>query len=454
MKKVSVLCMIMVFVSMFLKEVGADFNDLYAVTIVPTLLLLIFSIYFYARGMQRNISVICFLISIFFMAGKFDYEIFYRSLEKSAGMVSIFAVLPLLTFPIENGKYSEAINDYMKKFKKRNNGIFVILVIFHLILTIILNIPAMTIIQEVIKNNKFSKNYLTRLYTAGYSFYMVFSPYDGIVNMILLMAGVRYYEYFLYALSMGIFIIFLSLVLLKTNDRDSKKVFENSGTQDSEKISSKSKMKIYQLSVNIFILILITVCCSYVLKSLNNMFVTSFIILCYSLIWSFQTCTFDEYKMQFKNYVEKVTKFGNILVFLISTNCLGEILKYTSLSVFMEKQFLKIMILPEYFIIEILIVITVLLSLTGVHMIIPITSMAMIIKPEFLNISSPAFVLLLLVCWISGMSISPFVPFTAMVADTIDEKITNVTFKHNKWYVILVMLAAPMIILILNKLLA
>lgn len=454
MKKISIISMIIIFINLFLKEIYLKFNNIYPLIIIPALVILIFSIYFYAQGIQRNISIICFSISAILMMYKFDYNILYTSLEKSTGMIAIFTVLPLLTFPIEQGNYSEAINNYITKIEKKRSGVFVILVIFHLILTIILNIPAMTIIQKIIEKNRFSKNYLTRLYTAGYSFYMVFSPYDGIVNMVLLMTAVKYYEYFLYALNMGIFIIIISIILLKITDKTIPEISENLKEKKIKPVSKNDLKKIKQLLINILILILITIYSSYAFKSFNSMFIISFIILIYSLVWSFQTCTFKEYKSQFKSYINKATKFGSILVFLISTNCLGEILKYTSLSRYMEKGFLKIIFLPEYFIIEVLIIITVLLSLAGIHMIIPVTSMAMIIKPEFLKISPPAFALLLLICWISGMSISPFVPFSAMVAETIDEKITTVTFKYNRYFVVVVMITAPIIILFLNNILS
>ena len=457
MKKLSVICMGIIFINIFLKEFFSNFYSFYPQITMLSMGILIGTIYFYAKGLQRNISVVCFSVSIFLMIyNRFDCGILYKSLEKSVGMILIFLVLPLLTFSIEKGKYSEAMNEYIKKFDRKSNKIFVVLVIFHLILTIILNIPAMMIIQKIIEKNKFGKNYLTRLYTAGYSFYMVFSPYDGIVNLVLLMVGVRYYEYFIYALTMGAFIIIFSLVLLKITDKNGLEIMKEIGGNKkncSEMLLENGKRKVFQLLKHISILLGITVLSSYIFKNANNMMIISLVILFYSIIWSFQICNFKEYISQFEGYSEKVTKFSTILVFLISTNCLGEILKYTQLSEYMEIGFSKIIFLPEYFIMEILIGITVLMSLLGVHMIIPVTSMAMIIKPEFLNISAPAFVLLLLVCWVSGMCVSPFVPFSAMVAETIDDRIINVTFKYNKWYMVMILLFSPAVILVLNNLL-
>lgn len=448
MKKISVICMIIIFLSVFFNELIFEFQKLYPIFVVSAVGIIIFSTYFYAKGMQRNISILCFFISAFIIFQNPNFSILYISLEKSVGIISIFIVLPLLTFAIEKGNYSEAIEKYIGKFERESSSIFIILIIFHLILTIILNITSMTIIQKIIDKNNFSKNYLTRLYTAGNSFYMIFSPYDGIVNLVLIMVSVKYYEYFLYALSVGILIILLSVILLKITDKD------QNYKKETVKVSKKDKNKIYQLMLNIIILILITVYSSYKFKISNSMLSIAVIILLYSIIWSFQTCNFKEYKTQFKDYIENTAKYGNILIFLISTNCLGELLKYTPISAYVEKGFLKIMFLPEIFIIEILLVLTVILSIAGVHMIIPVTSMAMIIKPEFLNISPPGFVLLLLICWISGMSISPFVPFTAMLSETINEKITSITFKYNKWFVFLILVTAPAVILFLDKILS
>ncbi|WP_428865068.1 hypothetical protein [Clostridium sediminicola] len=81
-----------------------------------------------------------------------------------------------------------------------------------------------------------------------------------------------------------------------------------------------------------------------------------------------------------------------------------------------------------------------------------ITTLALTITPGIIGLSNVAFALTLLTCWYIAMSISPFVPFAVIVADTIGEKTVNVTFKYNLKYAITMLFAAPIIILLVNYL--
>lgn len=449
MKKIFFGAMVFIFLCVFLKEFFIGFENFYPYFISLGLGILIFSVYFFAKGMQRSISLLCFTISLLLLSQHFDTKLLYKSLEKSVGIICIFTVIPLLTFPIEKGDYSHSIKNFVSRFSKNNKFIFTILSLFHWILTIILNIPSIPIMQEIIQKNNFSKKYLTRMYTAGYCCFMIFSPYDGLLNMILIMYSVKHYQYFPYALLICLFIVGLSSVLLSFYEKE----VEEEKNQIIQKLSSFDKKKIFSLVGNIIFLIFVTILGDYMFTFKNPMLFISLIVVGYSLFWSFQNANFQEYKTQFKSYIERTTNFGTIIVFLISTNCLGEIIQNTSIGEIIEKGFLKIMFLPSYFLILTLILFTVALALVGVHMLIPVAAILMIVKPEFLGIAPASYPLVVMCCWISAMSISPFVPFPAVVAQTIDEDILKVTFKYNKIYSILLILLCPAMILLLNKIL-
>ncbi|WP_339061330.1 hypothetical protein [Tepidibacillus marianensis] len=79
-------------------------------------------------------------------------------------------------------------------------------------------------------------------------------------------------------------------------------------------------------------------------------------------------------------------------------------------------------------------------------MMITVPALALTVSPELIGISNVAFAVMLLTCWYASMSISPFVPFAVVVGNSIVEKPTSVTFKHNLRFFILVLFLSPIVI--------
>lgn len=446
MKKIFFMSMIYIFLNAFFVEFFKDFKSLYSNFILLGFLFLIFSGYFFAKGIPKNISIFCFSLSflLLFLNKPFNFNLLYKCFDKSVGIICIFTVLPLLTFPIEKGNYSLSIRNFISQFNKNNKVILIFLILFHWILTIVLNISSILLMQEIIRENNFSKKYLTRMYTAGYCCFMIFSPFDGLLNMVLSMYSIKYYQYFSHAFFILLFILILSIVLVVFSEKETE-----SSPLSKNPLSPYDKKKVLSLIGNILFLISLTILGDYLFVFESPMLLISLIVFTYSLIWSSYNFHNKEFKIQCKSYIEKATNFGTIIIFLISTNCLGEIIKNTSLGVFIANNFSKLIFLPNYLLMFSLIFLTVILALIGVHMLIPITTIIMIIKPEFLGLSPISYPLFIMCCWISAMCISPFVPFSAVVAEAIKEDIFIVTWKYNKNFTLLLILLCPFIILLI-----
>ncbi|MDN5323784.1 MAG: hypothetical protein PWQ67_2238 [Clostridia bacterium] len=447
MKKIYFFSMYFIFVLVYLNEFFNLNQNNFAILVSVGICFLLVSSLTMTRGFQLYVSIISLTLGhIILFKYNLGFNVWYSSLIKSIGIPVLFVVIPMISFPIKHGQYLKSVEDYVASKSEKPIFLFALLAITHLSLTIPLNIGSIPTMQKLLEKIKFPKEYLAHLYTAGYSSYMVFSPYDGVVNMVLLFTSLTYSEYFLSGLSMVILIIMVSAFFLKI---DNKLLQQLNNTLSSIRSSGNDK-KMYELLFHIFVLIFLAFLGESFIPFSNQLYIIAVIIIIYSTFWGFFLNALDKYRDELKKYCKNLLDFKSFIPFLISTGFLGSMISFTPLKDNIGSILLSLNSLPLYFIIQFFILLTIVLSLCGVHMMITVTTLALTITPEFIGLSNVAFALTLLTCWYIAMSISPFVPFTIIVADTIKEKPLNVTFKYNLKFSFIMLFIAPIIILLIN----
>ncbi|NLT94905.1 MAG: hypothetical protein GXW85_05120 [Clostridia bacterium] len=402
------------------------------------------------KGFQLYVSLISLAVGHFLLYKyHLGFDVWYESLMKGLGMPVLFVVIPLISFPIKYGDYLGAIESFVKTKSKKPGFLFSFLAVTHLVLSIALDIGSIPVLQNILKQVKFPKKFLALLYAAGYSSFIAFSPYNPLVIMVLLFSSVTYSEYFFTGLAMVALIILVTTVLVKAD----KKLLEEFQTNLSfSGQNNRSHKKAYELLVNIFFLIGLASICGKILPLSNVLYTITIIIVVYSMVWGLLLKVLDKYKSEFRGYSENFLSFKGFLPFLISANFLGSIVSFTPIKESIEDMVLILNHLPTYFVILFFIVLTMLLSAIGVHMMITVTTYAMTITPGLIGLSNTAFAVTLLTCWFMAMLISPFVPYNMVVAETIDEKPLNIVLKYNLKFCLVMLVFAPLLILGLNYL--
>jgi len=402
------------------------------------------------KGFQLYVSLISLAVGHFLLYKyHLGFDVWYESLMKGLGMPILFVVIPLISFPIKYGNYLGAIESFVKDKSEKPGFLFSFLAVTHLVLSIALDIGSIPVMKNILKEINFPQKFLALLYAAGFSSYVAFSPYDPLVIMVLLFSGLTYSDYFFTGLAMVALIVLVATVLVKT---DKKLLEEFQGNLGQTGRINGSYKKVYELLAHIFILIGLASIGGKILTLSNILYTIAIIIIVYSLVWGFLLKALDKYKSEFRGYSENFLSFKGFLPFLISANFLGSIVSFTPLKESIEDMVLILNHLPTYFIILIFIVVTMLLSAIGVHMMITVTAYAMTITPGLIGLSKASFALTLLTCWFMAMLISPFVPYNVIVGETIDEKPLNIVLKYNMKFCLVMIVFAPLLILGLNSL--
>lgn len=449
MKSIYYFCMYFMFILVFLNEIVSLPDKVFIFLSSIGLLVLLLSSIYMIRGFQFYVSLLSLIVGhILLFSYDLSFEIWYQSLVKNLGIPILFLVIPLISFPIKHGKYLPSIEAFIATKRKKPSFLFALLSIFHLSLTIPLNIGSIPIQQKLVEKIQLPKKFLVRMYTAGYSSYMVFSPYDPVVNMVLLWTGISFFDYFFSGFIMVIIIIVVSSLLVKFDQR----LLKDLSTRISEIQSTNTIKKAYELLAHIAALIVLAFLGVRFIPFSNQLYIIAVMIIGYALFWGAQLKELNNFKKEIHKYNNHILAYKTIIPFLISSSFLASIVSYSPLKEYMGNIFVYLNQYPLYLIILLLILTTAILSLVGVHMMITIPALALTVAPDVIGLGSPAYALTLLTCWYIAMSISPFVPFAVVVGETIGEKPTHVTFKDNLFFTLLMLFVAPIIIVMIHYL--
>jgi len=417
------------------------------------------------RGYVLAVSTICLAAAGFIaVAYRVPFAAVAAAFNKSAGIIAFIAVVPAIAIPIRLGGYIDAMAAFVGRSRGNGSGAaltrltnFLALAGIELLMAIALNIGSIPTMQKLLDKSRLPKRYLSLVYSAGYSSYMVLSPFDGLINALILAAGTTYAGYFTRGLTMTAAIMAAGCVLLLTDRklaRDEAATKESApdtraldAKADSGNALARPGRKILELAAHIVAMIAASAVALRLVKPDNPAVVTALVILAWSFLWTkLLGITWGRVVQSRGEYALALAGFRAFLPFLVSAGFLGAMFAFTPIKPFLGGLLASMAGLPQYFTLQAIILATALLSLAGVHMMITVAAIAAAIDPTTLGLSAPGFALFLLTCWYVSMNVSPFVPFSAVVGEAIGEKPVTVALRYNSRMSVVMLIVAPLLI--------
>ncbi|OHD80839.1 MAG: hypothetical protein A3J97_01790 [Spirochaetes bacterium RIFOXYC1_FULL_54_7] len=407
-----------------------------------------------------------------------------KAFNKSSGIIAFIAVVPSVAIPSRIGGYMEAMETFLSSDtpnRKAGNGTsqvslptylgritkpftsFLALAGLQLLMTFVLNIGSIPIMQRLLDKTRLPKRYLSLLYSTAYSSYMVVSPFDGLIQALILAAGSSYAAYAGRGLAMtgaimtaGLLILALSPHSMRPGQAVHMHQPSEGGQADPE--SGKGSIpaalgkarpgyRLMELAAHIVAMIVLAVIFGRLVQLRNPAMGTAFVIMVYVVFW-LRLLGVDRKQLggSVREYALALGGFRAFLPFLISASFLGALTTYTPLSEAIGSALMHLEKLPRYFSIQAIMAGTALLSLGGVHMMITVAAISSAVDPAMLGLDPPGFALFLLSCWFVAMNVSPFVPFSTVVGEAIGEKPATVALRYNSKMALLMLLIGPALI--------
>jgi C4-dicarboxylate transporter, DcuC family len=431
------------------------------------------------RGYVLVVSTLCLTAA----AGlAFAYRVPFLSVlhafNKSSGIIAFLAVVPAVALPIRHGGYIDAMEAYIAAGRGRGTGgslrrlgDFLSLAAMQLLMAVALNIGSIPTMQRLLSSSRLPKPYLSLVYSAGYSSNMVLSPFDGLVNALILTAGTSYAGYIPRGLAMAGAIFAGACVILSLDKGIVRELnlpgyaagsgFDTSvpgpnapeahiGGELPGPVTQgivRPGRRILELAAHIVCMIILSAAAIRLLKPDNPSLMTALVLLLWSLVWiRMLGIPWSTLKACGNEYLHALESFRSFLPFLISAGLLGAMTAYTPFKDAVGALLASMGGLPRYFTLQAVILATALLSLVGVHMMITVAAIAASLSPATLGISNPGFALLLLSSWFIAMNLSPFAPFSAIIGESIGESPARVALRYNVKMSALMIFVAPLII--------
>ncbi|NNK97350.1 MAG: hypothetical protein HKP41_23590 [Desulfobacterales bacterium] len=447
MKSLYIFCMYFLFATVLVHQLVPIPNSFYVIASSFGLILFLCATLCINRGFMQIASIVA-LAAGHLLIFRYDLSFaeWHNCLTKGILMPLLFVVIPLISIPISNGGYLESMEHFVAERRNRCGQVFLSLAVIHLALTVALNIASIIIFQRLLDPLNLPRKYLARLHIAVYSSNMMFSPYDPALNMILLYQNVSYADYFLPALILVTAIVGLCLLFVLMD----KKLLQDVYDALPEVTKPHSLRKLIELMTHVLTLIILAFLGSLLMPDTPTIFIVSGIIVIYSLVWIFLVGTFDDLKQGLRKYNKNFDDYIQFLPFLIALSFFGSAVSLTPIRDYIGEFLMYLNGMPLYFVGMSFMVFVAGLSFCGIHMIIPVTTLALTVSPETLNLTPVAFLALLMVSWVAGMTISPLIPFTVVTSSAMRVKATTLAYRWGLGQLLPWVLIAPMLIIAIN----
>ncbi|WP_227937691.1 hypothetical protein [Alkalihalobacillus deserti] len=363
---------------------------------------------------SNKVIVLTLLIlgTYFFSIEQADSKTILYSLGNNFNLISIFLLVPLLGIAISVGGYLSALKEVILEYEKKGNrnphrmGF-----ILTICMTFVLNLGTIPIVNRIAEKS-FSNYYEKKLgliTLRAFGFSQLWSPYFVNVGLVLVLLDISWKNIALTSVILAVIYLLLCEIFNKyIFFQDDKKINPNQPNVQHVRNESDSSKKIYSLIIFFTVLLSTSFLLDYSL-SVNMLPIITVLALFYPVFWSiligevkeFYYSAIEHISLSFqwlKNEIAIFISAGYFAVSLTGTN-FGELV--SNLVNFLSFGSVYILTL-------IIVILSIVLSLIGVHPVIIVTGIGGSLSPSFLGISSEYMAVVLLIAWVLSAQLSPF----------------------------------------------
>lgn len=411
---------------------------------ILTIIIIIYTITF-SRKLPKIFSGIMVITGsiILFTQGP-NIDLIVESVTKNLPLVCLIIVVPILSVPINLGKYNEKIADFFSRFHGKPQFLYMIIYSFFYLLGPITNLGAIHIVHSMVEKMKLPANFLGRVYARGFSSINTWAPYFASVFLVVYFLEIPMYVYLPYGLLLSFFQFFTASLLFATKEVHSVKI------EPIEKIGDGNPKRLLELLLALLLLVGIV----FVLEPFITFNVSVLIIIVaatFAFLWSY-------YLKEKKGFFREINGFrngimvkqANEVALFLSAGFFGVVLSKSPLSKYINLLWSKVADLSIILLIIFTIILVSTLSFIGIHQIVIISSILASISPELLGLHDITFAMMLLSAWAIASTVSPIAPMNVISSNLIQVNVFHVIFKWNSLYTVLITIVHTIVIYIVH----
>ncbi|RKQ13559.1 hypothetical protein D8M05_15830 [Oceanobacillus bengalensis] len=389
----------------------------------------------YANKLPRIVGLTILGISFVISLGsEMGLLTIVEGIRRNIAILVLILLASFITIPLRLSGYLEKIVSLMTMLRSNLDRAFFCLLSILFVLAPILNVGAIRVTQDLVKDIDFKPKFLTKAYVNGYLSAIVWSPYFATVAIVLYLFEVNLNSYILIGLTFGIIQIIIGYLLFHFH-RGEVSVDEVAVTVE----PSEDIRNLYWVTGKLFLIILVGIGLLIFLEyitPLSMLLLVSISAVVIPLSFGVLTGQMKQTLSEMKHHISNLNRSCNEIVLFLSAGILGSALENTVFSEALDTLFLAIAQISTLLFGITVILIVIFFTVIGVHQIIIVPLLITQVNPEIIGISPLALAFVFILAWGVSVALSPISATNLLVSNMLKAKWWQVGFKWNGAYVL------------------
>lgn len=389
-----------------------------------------------AKRTPRFFSILMFAAGVVLTYAKGEgLEAAVKGVTANLSLLTLLVLVPLLSIPLKMGGFFDSILVYLKRYKNHPRKMFAGITTVLFFLGPILNIGAIRIVHELMKDLRLNSTFLSKAYLVGFSSTILWSPYYAAVGITLLYLHVSITDYMTYGFGIAVLFLVIGNILFgiweKKQQLDKKEDL-------SEPVTPAHQKKMKVLAILILSLMLITIVAESV-THWSMLVLVSLLAIFYPLLWGIYSKQWSVLKGHLVDYHEKsVPIMNNEIIMYISAGFFGQSLKGTSFGHGIN-EFMTELAQISFLLFALFILVTMIgVTFVGIHQVVVVTVLATQMDPQMLGTSKEILAMVIMVAWAASSILSPVNPINLLVSGLVKKTSIEVGVRDNGRYLLVV----------------
>jgi hypothetical protein len=349
----------------------------------------------------RLISLI-FLISGTWMVWEkgIDFLSYVRLYGDMLYLLSLFAIVPLLSIPIQVGGYREVFKQLFEGRVQSVSQLYRIITALSNFLGTFLNMATIPIVHSSVKSVveawpiRNPKRFLASGIIQGYSLPIIWTPFSGIVGVVLYVTHVRWLHIFplLFLISLATLILNWVIFSVMEGDRQLRVAHEETAAAEEYEFTKEhfsTRGMLLQIVAAIVLLLVLVVSIDTV-SSLGLVIIVTLLTVPFAWLWCLFLRKSHAFWLEAKNHVKyKMPEMSESFAVFLSAGFFVEALHYSGNDQLVNQLFVELKgLVGVHFFVFLLPYITLFLSYVGMHPIVVVNLLAQSLTPGVLGITT------------------------------------------------------------------
>ena len=452
---------------LFITNLGLKIAWIDLITQYLVLMVVFFSL-LSVRGVSRIIGFTIYLVGIaLLLHAHAPSSVWIDGVNRNTYMLVMFALTPLLSIPLTQGGYSEALEHFLIKYLNRKSLFTVFISSLCFFTSTILNVAAVNLVYQIGSRQTYQldRRLLVTSIARGYSAALTWGPTFAAVALPLELTGVKWLDFFPYAFSIGILVLFMIWIIAFVQEYQEKKQtaitsclanFDQSYSTELKsninpgqiKLLSQDKKKLYELIFFWFLIFGLIIFISWAIH-VNTINIVSIVALLIPPLWLLLIKRVHLYWPNVRGYFfkEALPRMSPEVVLFSGAGFMASAIDYSGAANWIPNFIDAITIQGSTLsFIAVALGLIMGLSIFGVHAMISVVIIGGAIDPALYGISSLVMCLILATGWGLSLSVSNSATINIMLAGIIQKDPITVSLFWNYRYALLTFLLATLLL--------